>query len=271
MNTQPNPTTSQLDACRSIARRAGEAIRAIARDELGEQAKDDGSPVTHADLASNRIITEALHELDASIPIVSEESAPHEAAGSVEEAYWLVDPLDGTKDFLANRDEYGVFIARIDHSLPTLGVVYLPNMDTTYFASAGGGAWKLTGEAPPKRVIVPAASHTPAVATRSASYFSDESRQRLQRVGVGEIIVHGNAINPCIVAEGVADLFVMAGQLNYWDSAVGAVIASEAGCRVADITGADIRYNPAEGLATRGFVVAHPSLNLDDLFDAQAG
>jgi 3'(2'), 5'-bisphosphate nucleotidase len=243
-----------LDDCRRIARLAGVEILSVAREDPCIRNKADGSPVTRADLASNRVIASFLAGLSPSMPVLSEEGGvtPEALAGA--ERFWLVDPLDGTKEFIKGTPEYTVNIALIEGDAPVLGVVYAPALDTMWYAARGGGAFKQAGTAAARRVS-PSTRAAPSSAVVSRSHLSEATVRFLDANGIAESVSHGSSIKICAVAEGAADVYPRHGPTNIWDTAAGAAVAREAGCRVVDLAGDDLRYGTAAGTRREGFVV----------------
>ncbi|MHC4266172.1 MAG: 3'(2'),5'-bisphosphate nucleotidase CysQ family protein, partial [Planctomycetota bacterium] len=132
-----------LEAAKDIAVAAGEAILKVSSEGADVKIKEDGSPLTRADTASHKTIESGLMQLEPVLPIISEEGNPEEAAKENLETFWLIDPLDGTKEFVKGLDEYTVNIAIIENPDPILGVIYVPVSGTLYYAAKGLGAWKI--------------------------------------------------------------------------------------------------------------------------------
>ncbi|MFW6155149.1 MAG: 3'(2'),5'-bisphosphate nucleotidase CysQ [Planctomycetota bacterium] len=240
-------------ACRAAVD-AGRAILEIA-GELGQVVdKADGSPLTRADLASNTIITEALARLEPPLPILSEEGDLDAFQAGRHRTFWCVDPLDGTKEFVGGRDEYTVNIAIVEDGRPILGVIDVPPKRALYWAVAGGGAWRRVGDGDAERIA--ATDRTaPRVAVASRSHLDARTRAYLERLGVDETIQCGSSVKMTAVAEGRADIYPRFGPTCLWDTAAGAAIALEAGCRVLALDGSPLSYDPADGLKREGFLV----------------
>ena len=243
-----------LDSVCRAAVEAGRAILAIA-DEIGQVVdKPDGSPLTRADLASDTIISEALARLEPALPILSEEGDLEAFLAGRHATFWCVDPLDGTKEFIGGRDEYTVNIAVVENARPVFGVIYVPPKRALYWAVAGGGAWRRVGQGDPER-IRPTGRTAPRTAVASRSHLDDRTRAYLERLQVAETIQCGSSVKMTAVAEGRADIYPRFGPTSLWDTAAGAAIAAEAGCRVLALDGAPLSYDPAEGLTREGFLV----------------
>ena len=248
--------TELLGSIRRTARRAGGAILAAAAAGREAVAKDDGSPLTRADLASHEAIMGGLAALVPVLPVLSEEG-PLDTRGGAWRTYWCVDPLDGTKEFVKGLGEYTVNIALIDDARPVLGVVHLPSADVTYWGGEGLGAFTCTGETP-GRAIRPSSARRPVSAVVSRSHLSPETRRFLETHGIARVIPHGSSLKMCAVAEGAADVYPRFGPTCLWDTAAGAAVALAAGCEVVDLSGAPLSYDVADGLKREGFIV-HPS------------
>lgn len=219
----------------ALAENAGKATLPFRQPGVASEAKGDGSPVTAADRAAHRIIWDGLTGLLPGVPIVSEEMEDLEHGLAIlaeTDRYWLVDPLDGTKEFIAGRDDYTVNIALIDRGCPVLGVVVVPPAGATYWAVRGGGAWRRQSgsEALRLRVADPGAgslivavsrSHADAATTRFLAALPDAVPLPL-----------GSSIKLCAVAEGSVHLYPRFGPTSIWDIAAAHCVVVEAGGRV---------------------------------------
>ncbi len=212
---------SLLTQLATLARRAGAAILACERP--GCEIKSDGSPVTAADRLAQDVICAGLLRLDDAIPIVAEESAlPEPAARQGWRRYWLVDPLDGTKEFLAGRPDYTVNIALIEDNEPVMGVVHAPALGEMFVAGRGLGTWRHLGEEEPVRLI--ACGLAPDAGVRvieSRSHPSPAMEEFLRSMTVTERIQLGSSLKFCRLAEGRADCYPRFGPTMSWDVAAG--------------------------------------------------
>ncbi len=224
--TRPNMKSSEipLETVKAIAERAGRAALALYKDQaLWVKAKSDGSPVTAADMASERVIQAELRPLDPSIPYLSEESAP----ASYEDRrhwkrFWLVDPLDGTKEFIKHTGEFTVNIALIEDGAPVLGVVVAPALGVSYYAARGKGAWKEEEGGVPKRLVSRLADPTrPIRIVESVSHPSPELEQFLEAFQVEGRLKIGSSLKFCLLAEGSADIYPRLGPTMEWDVGAG--------------------------------------------------
>lgn len=251
------PVTISPDALvrlTQLAVAAGHATMAHYHTGVVVEKKSDQSPVTAADHAAHTIIMQGLGHWDPSIPIISEEG---EIPGAAERAgwhrFWLVDPLDGTKEFIQQNGEFTVNIALIERGVPVLGVIYAPAMDLLYYAGEGLGAWRRIGEGTPQRIYSdpPLPGHALRVA-ESRSHPSKELEEYLATLPVKERVPAGSSLKFCRVAEGAADLYPRLGPTMEWDVAAGDCIFRNSGRlrpRVSKMT-----YNQPE-LRNSGFVV----------------
>lgn len=207
------------------AQKAGEAILEYYTDEIEVVDKDDNSPLTKADLAAHHIIVDSLKELDPDTPVISEESGvpPYEVRKEWEK-FWIVDPLDGTKEFIKKNGEFTVNIALIDRGTPVLGVVYVPAKQLLYYGTKENGSWKAEDGSAPEHIYSEKADQSrPLTIVRSRSHGSDELERTLAERGitVGESIAAGSSLKFCLVAEGKADLYPRMGPTMEWDVAAG--------------------------------------------------
>jgi len=258
--------TELLGQVRRIALGAGRAIREISLQPADVTAKADGTPLTRADLASQEVILAALAALEPTLPILSEEGDLEDLDQEAWRTYWCVDPLDGTKEFVQGLGDYTVNIALVESYRPTLGVVGVPAAEVLYFAARGMGAFRVDRSGKPQR-IRPSGARQPRTAVVSRTHLSPETKDFLARLNVTETVQRGSAVKMCAVAEGTADIYPRLGPTSLWDTAAGAAIALEAGCRVLDLRGRDLTYDPLAGLTRPGFVVCPAGMELPGLTD----
>ena len=213
-----------LDRITAIAQRAGAATLELYRSQdAWVTEKSDGSPLTAADMASERIIQPELHAIDPSIPYLSEESVPATYdERRTWDRFWLVDPLDGTKEFIKHSGEFTINIALIEHSQPVIGVIVAPAVGSTYYAAVGRGAWKQVEGGAPQRLGSHLADPTrPMRIVESVSHPSPELEQFLQPYQVSERLKIGSSLKFCLLAEGAADVYPRLGPTMEWDVAAG--------------------------------------------------
>lgn len=245
-----------LQQINQIARQAGQTILAVYQGAIEVTEKEDRSPLTQADMASHHLITAALQELTPDIPILSEESTfvPY-AERRQWQRYWLIDPLDGTREFVKRNGEFTVNIALIENGEPVLGVVHVPVTEVTYFGSQEAGAFIQRGNDKPQPISVAVPCHTPVRVAGSRSHAGDSLKRFLHNLGAHEIISMGSSLKLCLVAEGKADIYPRLGPTSEWDTAAAQAIVEAAGGRVTDTQGERLRYNQKEALLNPHFLV----------------
>ena len=239
----------------ALAREAGAAILAVYATDFAVQAKDDDSPLTKADMASHRIIVKGLQTLAPDVPVISEESGlPGFDERRRWQRYWLIDPLDGTKEFVNRNGEFTVNIALIDGHRPVLGIVHVPVTGRTYTGCAGSGATVREQDGAPQRIRVAAASAHPVRVVGSRSHRGNSLDAFLERVGDVEMLPMGSSLKFCVVADGRADIYPRLGPTSEWDTAAAQAILESAGGSMIDPTGSPLRYNRKDGLLNPHFV-----------------
>lgn len=244
-----------LAAACALAREAGEAIMSVYQRDFAVEYKDDDSPLTAADLAAHRILVAGLSNLSPALPVLSEESA--ESISVAERrawsCYWLVDPLDGTREFVKRNDEFTVNIALIDESGSAIaGIVYAPALDELAYAAKGEGAWLERCDG--KMVLRARALPDVPVLAVSRSHASAATRALLNGIGAHETLAAGSALKFIRVAQGRADLYPRFGPTSEWDTAAGQCVLEEAGGCVLDLHGHPLRYNRRETLLNPEFL-----------------
>lgn len=244
-----------LDAVLAIAVDAGRAILEVYESDFSVAEKDDHSPLTQADLRAHHCIIKGLAALTPDIPCLSEESAeiPY-AERSRWTRYWLIDPLDGTKEFVKRNGEFTVNIALIDTHEPVLGVVHAPVLKTSYIAARGLGAFVIrdgqrspmhTRRTPERPVLVVTKSHRDAALDEFLAHAPPHEQQS-----------RGSSLKLCMVAEGVADFYPRTGPTSEWDTAASQCVAEVAGAEVRRLPDwQPLRYNTKDSLLNPGFVV----------------
>lgn len=244
----------------ALAVEAGKAILTVYNGpDFNVETKDDNSPLTAADHASHEVIDRGLRTLTPGIPVLSEEGRDVPWAERRQwQRFWLVDPLDGTKEFIKRNGEFTVNIALIEDGRPVFGVIYAPATDTLYVGTSGEGAWRQKGGGPKEPLVVrtPEAGEGHAV-VKSRSHPSGELAEYLEHVEVAESVPVGSSLKFCAVAEGRATLYPRFGPTMEWDTGAGQAIVEAAGGKVvqADNTEAALPYNK-ENLLNGFFIVS---------------
>jgi 3'(2'), 5'-bisphosphate nucleotidase len=240
----------------AIAQAAGrEILEVYAQGETTATLKADDSPLTAADLRSQRLIMNALAALTPGVPVLSEEAVrPPWAERSHWARHWLVDPLDGTREFLSRNGEFTVNIALIEAHAPVLGVVHVPVSDTTYRGIPGEGAWREVDGAPAQALHAASQAADPVRVVGSRSHRGDSLEGFLGRLGRHELKAVGSSLKFCMIAEGAADVYPRLGPTSEWDTAAGHAVAVAAGGTVVELDGQPLRYNTREGLLNPFFV-----------------
>ncbi|MFC5438125.1 3'(2'),5'-bisphosphate nucleotidase CysQ [Rhodanobacter umsongensis] len=254
MNTRAAPAFARRIG--EIARAAGDAIMAVYRSDFEVETKADASPLTAADLAAQQVILTGLAGLDSLLPILSEEArALPWSERQHWSRYWLVDPLDGTREFVKRNGEFTVNIALIEQQQSVLGVVLAPATGELYVAERGHGAWL---QAMPggdwHRIRTRPLAQSPRVAG-SRSHGGSQRALLEQLVGSDyELVPLGSSLKFCLIARGAADVYLRLGLTSEWDTAAAQCVLDEAGGAVLDLAGRPFRYNRGESLLNPEFL-----------------
>jgi 3'(2'), 5'-bisphosphate nucleotidase len=238
-----------------LARRAGDAILEVYQHDFNVEHKADNSPLTAADMAAHRCIVAGLREHTPDIPVLSEESS--DISWDTRRAwsrYWLVDPLDGTREFVKRNGEFTVNIALIENHRPVMGVVQAPVTGDLYYARLGEGAFR---QATPDDAAVPIevrSAATPLVVAGSRSHANDRQKELLSRIGPFELVPRGSSLKFCLIARGDADLYLRAGPTSEWDTAAAQCVLEAAGGSVCMFDGTPLRYNTKASLLNPEFI-----------------
>lgn len=233
-----------------LARKAGLEILRLYQSEndLAVSLKENETPVTDADYVANDIIREGLSLLTPEIPVISEEMAqiPYEKRKNWS-LYWLVDPLDGTKEFLNRTDDFTVNIALIENHKPVMGVIYLPVFDTMYYAMQHEGAFKQKTEQEACKIQTRLCPKTPTVMT-SRRHNLQLTQKAIDKLKSCHIVQRGSSIKSCLIAEGLADVYPAFGAMSEWDIAAAQCIVEQAGGAIWDESFQSMRYNKRQTL-----------------------
>jgi 3'(2'), 5'-bisphosphate nucleotidase len=253
-----------LEACIALARQAGVAIMEIyASGDFETEIKNEDnfiSPLTKADKVSNGIIVSGLKRLS-DFPVISEEGA-HVAGNST--TFWLVDPIDGTKEFIKRNGEFTVNIGLVKNRKPILGVVYAPSKDVLYYGTNEGNAFKQENGKEPTRISAEYGNEIPTVIV-SRSHQSEAAEKFLTKLGKHRTMSMGSSLKLCLVAEGKAIVYPRFTPTSLWDTAAAEAVVRAAGGSVTDFHGKDLPYDPARNMLNPFFIVAAKGKNYLDL------
>jgi 3'(2'), 5'-bisphosphate nucleotidase len=242
-----SPTIDPLQVI-AVARQAGAAVMNIYKQTFTVEHKSDGTPITEADRIANHIITEGLNNQFPGIPILSEEQRliPYEERKTWK-TFWLVDPLDGTKEFVNKNDEFTVNIAFISQRTPIFGIVYAPAMDLLYYTT-NTGAFRLGPQSTCTSLPIKQPIHKSRIVIVSRSHFNTATNAYLQTVqGCFDKMVLGSSLKLCFVAEGTADLYPRCGPTMEWDIAAAHAIVNKVGKHVYQLHSCnEVIYNKPE-------------------------
>lgn len=248
-----------IESVVALSHAAGDAILEIYDTDFDVEQKDDDSPLTRADLAAHRRIIEGLEALTPDVPILSEEAGlPPYSERADWMTYWLVDPLDGTKEFINRNGEFTVNIALIRDGRPVLGVVYVPVARTTYIGCEGRGAERRDAEGVAEPIGVAIESENPVRVVGSRSHRGDSLNRFLELVGNVELHPVGSSLKFCYVAEGSADIYPRLGPTSEWDTAAAQAVVEQAGGAVLTLDGTPLSYNRKEEILNPFFLVIGP-------------
>jgi 3'(2'), 5'-bisphosphate nucleotidase len=257
MNSNLGAFTQWLGPVIDIARLAGaEILQVYESGDIRLADKSDASPLTQADIRAHQTIVDALHALTPQWPVLSEESAAIDFAERAQwSRYWLVDPLDGTKEFLSHNGEFTVNIALIDGHEPVLGVVYAPARGLLYYGIPGAGAFRAHGTEPASPIVVQRHAAEPIRIVGSRSHRGDSLDALLSHLGSHQLIAVGSSLKLCMVAEGSADLYPRLGATSEWDTAAAHAVVLAAGGLVTTTQGSPLTYNRGPELLNPHFLV----------------
>ena len=256
---------THLDLMIGLALDAGAAIDAIYKTDFDAQQKGDGSPVTEADQRAEAVIAAGLQAACPDIPILAEEAASQGHIPELGDRFFLVDPLDGTREFVSRNGEFTVNIALIDHGRPVSGVVYAPAIAKLYYGAAGQGAFfqrvapgqsRAEGR-PPHEIEARSPFHKNLVAVASRRHRTPETDALLDKIGVAEFTPAGSSLKFCLLAQGTADVYPRLGRTMEWDTGAGQAVLEASGGRVMVLDGENeagpLTYNKKD----RGFDNPH--------------
>jgi 3'(2'), 5'-bisphosphate nucleotidase len=250
-----------------LTRQAGQAINAIYRQSLahpdGRQSalvrrKADQSPLTKADLAAHEAIAAGLAQHCPEIALISEESYEPEQMAQAGARFWLVDPLDGTKEFLSGTGEFTVNIALIDHGCAVLGAVYQPSTEEMFWGGRQLGAYREHAQAGAHPIAVNPREEPPWRVLASRSHMGPYTKALIGRIGQTQLIQAGSSLKFCRIAMGLADFYPRLGLTSQWDTAAAQAVLEGAGGFVLDTQGQSLRYGHAEIINAHFLASAFP-------------
>jgi len=257
---------------------AGREIMRHYRNKISIESKDDGSPVTAADRIAEDILLATLAEIAPGVPVIAEESASRGILPPPSGAFFLVDPLDGTKEFATGRPEFTVNVAFVEAAVPRFGAIYAPAMSRLYWTAGKSNGFFAEVEADrhvslenlnPRRLETRRAADTPLTIVASRSHGSGELESWLGSLEVGARTNIGSSLKFCLVAEGAADLYPRFGPTKEWDTAAGHAIVTAAGGAVTRSDGEPFLYGKAgENYLNPNFVVWRSAAMADDYFSS---
>jgi len=253
----PRSLAELLKTVNPLAQTAGECIMEIYSTDFEVEHKADESPLTRADMAAHETIVAGLKHLTPDYPVLSEESAniPYTERARWS-CYWLVDPLDGTREFIKRNGEFTVNIALIENQKPVLGVIYVPVSGISYFAAVGNGVFKRLPQQAPQAIAVRSCPHNKIVVAGSRSHSTQSLQDFIDKLGVAvELVSIGSSLKSCLVAEGKADIYPRFGSTSEWDTAAAQCVVEQAGGYLTNLQLQPLRYNTKDSLINPHFVV----------------
>jgi 3'(2'), 5'-bisphosphate nucleotidase len=239
-----------------LSKNAGKEILQVARESVNIESKEDNTPVTNADIAASLLIVNQLSNLDNKFPVLSEESDKVSFNERQSwKTFWLVDPLDGTQEFINNNGEYSINIALIHNTKAVLGVIYAPVQGVTYYAYEGFGAYKVDALKKPEQICVEKKRRIPLIITCGNNTPGSHFEEFVKKVGEVEFHVMGSSLKSCLVADGSADIYARLGPTSEWDTAAAQCIVEEAGGFLTDLSRKPLKYNTKDSLLNPHFLV----------------
>ncbi len=240
-----NNNAALLADLKQLVLQAGEAIMQVyAEDDFGVQTKGDDSPVTKADLAAHHVLVDGLAQLTPDIPVVSEEDKDSLAVPSANSCYWLIDPLDGTKEFINRNDQFTVNLALIENQAPSYGFVSTPVDQTIYWGGKGIGCWRQRDTQVDQLQVQ--ASTNPIRVVASKSHLNEATKAFIETLGEAELVQAGSSLKFVRIAEGEADIYPRMAPTCEWDTGAAQAVLEGAGGSVTQASGEAMRYGKAD-------------------------
>ncbi len=247
--------SAEIEAAIALVRTAGEAILAVYASEFAVEHKDDRSPLTAADRAAHAVLDRGLADLPSALPVLSEESAhiPWEVRAGWHR-YWLVDPLDGTREFVKRNGEFTVNVALVEDGVPVAGIVQAPVTGELWWAERGVGAFRREADGSDSRLASTRPAPTELRVAASRSHLDERTRALLGRLGPHQTFGLGSSLKFCRLAEGRADVYPRFGPTSEWDTAAAQCVLECAGGAVIDADGNPLRCNRGPSLLNGDFL-----------------
>ena len=258
--------TDLIEQLIEISKEAGKAILGVYNTKFDYQIKKDLSPLTKADILSHNIIVNRLERLTPKLPILSEEGAdiPLSIRSDWKE-YWLIDPLDGTKEFLKKNGEFTVNIALIKNHKPIFGIIHIPVKGETYWGSINLGSFFLNNEQRVKKINVSKNLRKPPTFLVSRSHRSENINLILDNFSGSKIVHKGSSVKFCLIASGEAEIYLRLGATSEWDTAAGEAIVRFAGGHIITTSKLPLTYNLKKNFLNPSFIVSHDKIMADKL------
>ena len=248
-----DPSPSFVDQLLAIAQQAATITLRYHRKNISIEYKEDESPVTIADQESNQCIVEQLTQLTPHIPVIAEEDDRHTDLCQQTQRFWLVDPLDGTKEFIQGRDDFTINIALIEQGRPTVAVQCIPAQSLIYLALGDQGAYRITADGTRQRIYAKTMNETHPIMVVSRSHLSSATQSFIERYPHAEVQARGSSLKLCLLAEGVADMYPRFSTTMEWDTAAGHAILLAAGGNVMTLDNKELTYGK-EGFVNPHFI-----------------
>tara|TARA_Y100000590_G_scaffold470433_2_gene664863 strand:- start:1666 stop:2472 length:807 start_codon:yes stop_codon:yes gene_type:complete len=241
-----------------ISKDAGESILGIYKKSKTDfELKEDRSPLTEADIVSHKTIVRGLRKLTPNLPILSEEESeiPFDVRSTWKQ-YWLIDPLDGTKEFIKRNGEFTVNIALIKNNKPILGVIFVPVTNEVFYGYENGGSFYTKGESKTKKIVVKNNYKEAIRVVSSRSHPNDKLASFLKNIKTSKSISIGSSLKFCLIASGKADIYPRFGPTSEWDTAAGHAILKFAGGSILTLKKQELTYNCKESLLNPDFIAS---------------
>ncbi len=260
-------TPSLLQATLDIARQAGNHLKTFYQQSVAVQRKPDNTPVTEADLFVSHFLTEKLTALTPQIPVLSEENCNIPLAERRQwRTYWLIDPLDGTQQFINRTDQFSVMICLVNENRPLFGIIHAPMLDKTYYAIKGKGAFLLEKQQV-RQLQNPSCEPSENIKITLGSSNPERIREYMQQPYRPIFMPYGSSsLKAGLVAEGIADCYVRLGETGEWDTAAAEVLLGELGGVIFDTQFQPLTYNQRETLINPHFVMTNGCFDWRKIF-----